>query len=298
MIAVIGCNGQLGWELVRLAKQTGRQILALDLPHIDITDADSIDKTLGPHHLTAIVNAAAYTAVDKAESEPELAFAVNRDGAAHLAAFCSQTGTPLIHVSTDYVFDGRKVGAYRETDPVAPLGVYGRSKSEGEHQIRNIVPAHIIIRTAWLYSVHGQNFVKTMLQLGRQRETLRVVHDQTGCPTNARDLASAIFAVIARTGAGRNVRWGTYHYCGGGLATWYEFARAIFAAARSYESFKLKTIEPIPTEAYPTAAARPKNSVLNCDLIRKAFGVVRPHWHESLKDCIHELCQTAEHRKC
>ena len=294
MIAIIGCNGQLGWELVRLAERASRPTLALDLPDIDITDSRSVTERLSPHRLAVIVNAAAYTAVDKAESEPETAFAVNKDGPANLAAFCRKTGTPLIHVSTDYVFDGKKSGAYHEADPVVPLGAYGRSKSEGENQIRDILSSHIIIRTAWLYGVHGQNFVKTMLKLGKQKETLRVVDDQTGCPTNARDLASAIFAVIDRVGARMDVRWGTYHYCGDGSATWYEFACAIFAVARLHESFILKTIEPIPTEAYPTPASRPKNSVLNCDLIRKEFGVVCPPWRNSLKDCIQEICQTAE----
>jgi dTDP-4-dehydrorhamnose reductase len=293
MIAVVGCNGQLGWELSRLAQVKGRQALALDLPDIDITDAGSVSDCLSPHHLAAVVNAAAYTAVDKAESEPDLAYAVNKDGPARLADYCAARNIPLIHISTDYVFDGKKTTPYLETDPVAPLGIYGRSKEAGEVEIRRRHPAHVIIRTAWLYGLHGNNFVKTMLRLGAEKDAIRVVNDQTGCPTNARDLAGAVFAVIEKIEEGGEVRWGTYHYCGEGATTWFEFATAAFDIARRYRSFKLKTITPVSTAEYPTPAARPRNSVLDSRRIKEVFHVQTRPWKHCLKEVIEGILMTA-----
>ena len=199
MIAIIGSNGQLGWELVRQGETRGLKILALDYPEIDIGDPASIDSRIESKEIDLIINAAAYTAVDRAESEPEAAFAVNRQGPANLAEECRERDIPLIHVSTDYVFDGTKKGAYIEEDPVAPLGVYGESKAAGEAEVRKRLPKHVIVRTAWLCGVHGHNFVKTILRMGREKDTLRVVSDQFGCPTFAADLAEAIFEVAKQT---------------------------------------------------------------------------------------------------
>ena len=192
MLAIIGSNGQLGWELVRQGERRGVQILALDFPEIDISDPVSIDRGFGSAPIEFVINAAAYTAVDRAETEPQAAYAVNRDGPANLALKCRALDVPLIHVSTDYVFDGTKEGAYTETDEVAPLGIYGESKAAGEADVRKHLPRHFIVRTAWLCGVHGHNFVKTMLRMGREKEFLRVVNDQFGCPTFAADLAGAI----------------------------------------------------------------------------------------------------------
>jgi len=221
-------------------------------------------------------------AVDKAESEQDAAFAVNQDGPAHLAALCHERGIPLIHVSTDYVFDGTKRGLYRETDSVSPMGVYGRSKAKGERAVRERLNEHLIIRTAWLYGIHGNNFVKTMLRLGREREAVRVVADQYGCPTNAADLAEAILDIASQIHEGRDIPWGTYHYCGRGVTTWHGFADAIFSEAKKHDSLMVKTVAPITTEEYPTPAKRPANSALDCSLIAEHFGIRTRPWQESL----------------
>ena len=214
--------------------------------------------------LSSVINAAAYTAVDRAESGSEAAFAVNREGPAHLADRCRKRGIPLIHVSTDYVFDGEKGKPYVEEDPIAPLGVYGKSKAAGEAEVRQRLPEHIIVRTAWLVGVHGHNFVKNMLRLGRERETLKVVSDQQGCPTFAADLADAILVMAKQAEIRKLVPWGTYHYCGRGETTWHGFAEAIFEIAGQYEKFALKNLLPISTAEYPTPVKRPANSVLDC----------------------------------
>ena len=286
MIAIIGSNGQLGWELVRRAERRGYKVLALDLPELDITQPASIKGNLSSKKLSMVINAAAYTAVDRAESEPEQAFAVNRIGAAHMADFCAQALIPLIHVSTDYVFDGSKVGPYFEEDPVAPLGVYGQSKEAGEAEIRSRIQEHLIIRTAWLYGIHGQNFVKTMLHFGKEKEVMRVVGDQTGCPTCAADLADAILLMTDHILSGKEISWGTYHYCGEGSITWHGFAKAIFNYAEKYESFSVREIIPITTDEYPTPAKRPPNSVLDCSKIERNFGIRPRPWEKSLADMI------------
>jgi dTDP-4-dehydrorhamnose reductase len=286
MIAIIGSNGQLGWELVRKAEHRGYEPLALDIPEIDITHAASIKDKLGSKDLSLVINAAAYTAVDRAETEPEQAYAVNRLGPANLADFCEQTAIPLIHISTDYVFDGSKAGAYCEDDPVAPLGVYGQSKAAGESEVRRRIQEHLIIRTAWLYGVHGQNFVKTMLRFGKEREIMRVVGDQTGCPTYAADLANAIILMTDRILSGKKTPWGTYHYCGGGSTTWYGFAEAIFKMVEKYEAFSVREVIPITSDEYPTPVKRPTNSVLDCSKIQSNFGICPRPWVKSLTDMI------------
>jgi len=279
---VVGSNGQLGWELCQRGERHGFEVVGLDLPEFDLTDASEAKKAVSQSDALLVINASAYTAVDKAESEPDAAFAVNRDGPAHLASLCHEREIPLIHISTDYVFDGMKKGLYKETDPVSPLGVYGRSKAEGESAVRERLDEHLIIRTAWLYGINGNNFVKTMLRLGRERETVQVVADQYGCPTNAADLAEAIFNIASQIHAGRATAWGTYHYCGRGVTTWHGFAEAIFDEAKKHDSFRVKTVAPITTDQYPTPARRPANSALDCSLIEEQFGIHTRPWHESL----------------
>lgn len=294
-IAVIGCNGQLGWELVRQGEARGLGILARDCPEIDISDPASIDACLDSADIHLVVNAAAYTAVDRAESEPDSAFAVNRAGPAHLADRCRTRGIPLIHVSTDYVFDGTKTGPYVEEDSVAPLGVYGESKAAGEAEVRKLLPEHIILRTAWLCGVHGHNFVKTMLRLGREKDILRVVADQSGCPTIAADLAEAVLEVVRQIEKNEAVEWGTYHYCGAGKTTWHGFAEAIFEIAGQYEKFSVKRVEPISTRDYPTPVRRPTNSVLDCTKIERYFAIRPRPWRESLAEMIEQLYELNAH---
>lgn len=286
---LIGYEGQLGWDLVRKAENLAIPILPLDLPRFNITDFNAVEKWLNPKDISVVINVAAYTAVDRAEQESEQAFAVNRDGPSYLAERCAEIKVPLIHISTDYVFDGRKTGAYLESDPVCPLGVYGRSKAEGESEIRKCLREHIIIRTSWLYGVHGNNFVKTMLKLGRDKEIIRIVADQYGCPTYAADIADAIFLIAEQIEKNSDINWGTYHYCGKGETTWHGFDVAIFEIAKKYDSFTVKELLPISTAEYPTPARRPENSVLDCTKIGKNFGIQPRPWRESLAEMIEAL---------
>lgn len=290
-ILVLGGNGQLGWELNIRGKDHGFDILSLDLPDIDIADPVSVKKQISQSSASLVINAAAYTAVDKAESEEHMAFAVNRDGPANLASACREAGIPLIHVSTDYVFDGNKKGPYLETDPVSPVGIYGKSKAAGEKEIGLHLQEHIILRTAWLYGIHGNNFVKTMLGLGKDRRSLRVVSDQYGCPTYAADLAEAILSIAEHLRKGQGVAWGTYHFCGKGATTWHGFAKAIFEIATRYERFHVKEVIPISTSGYPTPAKRPGNSVLDCSLLTRNFGIIPLPWQESLAVMLKKLLE-------
>jgi dTDP-4-dehydrorhamnose reductase len=288
-ILLTGANGQVGWELSKRGRQRGLEVLALDRSDLDITNPVAVRREGNRSGVSLVVNAAGYTAVDQAESEPELAFAANRDGPAYLAIACGKAGIPLVHISTDYVFDGQKQGAYLETDPVSPLGVYGKSKAAGEVAVREHLPEHVIIRTSWVYGIHGHNFVKTMLRLGREREVVQVVADQYGCPTYAADLAETILKISARFLQGGQVQWGTYHYCGQGVTSWHGFAEAIFDLARKYGPLKVKQIEAVSTADYPTAAQRPANSVLDCSLFKSHFGFAPKPWYESLARMLDQI---------
>ena len=289
MITVIGSNGQLGWELVRQGKQQGYDVLAMDYPDIDITDPGSIKDRISTKETECIINAAAYTAVDKAESEPKKAFAVNGDGPEYLARQCEDLGLPLVHISTDYVFDGTQTTGYSEQDPISPLGAYGESKAAGEESVREFSTKHIILRTAWLYGVHGQNFVKTILALMRNRSVVKVVADQYGCPTYAADLADAILSVTAKIIADKSTSWGTYHYCGSGKTSWYGFAQAIKLFSSQYERLTLGELVPIKTVEYPLPAKRPANAVLDCHKIMKEFNIKTRPWKVSLEQMISAL---------
>jgi dTDP-4-dehydrorhamnose reductase len=286
MIAIIGSNGQLGWELVRQGDRLGYKMLAPGSGDLDVTRPGSIAGCLEPRAVQLVVNAAAYTAVDRAETEKKRAFEVNRDGPANLAGFCARTGIPLVHISTDYVFDGSKAGAYREDDPVSPIGIYGQSKAAGETEVRRKSAAHLIVRTAWLYGVHGHNFVKTMLRLGAEKKNIRVVDDQTGCPTYAADLARAILLISDHILAGKKTRWGTYHYCGAGSVTWFGLAQAVFAMAAKYEAAPAPKVVPITSAQYATPVKRPANSVLDCSKIEAHFGIRPRPWIDSLAEMI------------
>jgi len=265
-------------------------VVGLGRPELDITQQASVRRALEYVGPDLLVNAAAYTAVDQAESEPEVAFAVNRDGAAYLAMACQQACVPLVHISTDYVFDGHGSRPYREEDPTAPLGIYGRSKWEGEEAIRTTHRHHLIVRTAWLYGYHGTNFVTTMLRLARERTILRVVADQHGCPTWSGELAEALVTMCRRVEQARAATpWGTYHFCGAGQTTWYGFACAIIEAARTREQLRVNRVEPILTSAYPTLARRPAYTVLDCYKSQNTFGLTPPAWQSGVRAVMQEL---------
>ena len=288
-VLLTGANGQVGREVKSRIVPKGFDLLALDRKALDITDPTLIESQVSQSGVGLVVNCAAYTSVDKAESEAELAFAVNRDGPAYLASACAETGVPLVHISTDFVFDGQKRDPYLETDQISPLNVYGKSKAAGEAVVRKRLREHIILRTSWVYGAGGHNFVKTMLRLGREKEVVRVVADQYGCPTYAADLAETILAIVGKIIQGRQIAWGTYHYCGKGVTSWHGFAEAIFALAGQHTSLKVKRIEPISTAEYPTPAKRPANSVLDCSLLEKEFGIRSQLWSECLARMIKEM---------
>ena len=286
-ILVFGASGQIGREVCRAAWPPRYAILPLDRKAVDITKSAAVSAMLARETPDLAINLAAYTAVDRAESEPEAAWAANCAGAAHIAGACDESATPLVHLSTDYVFDGRKTGPYREEDAVSPLGVYGRSKEAGERAVRAAVARHMILRTAWVFGAYGANFVKTMLRLAAERPVLRVVADQRGCPTAAADIAAALMVIAAHIERGE-AKWGTYHFVGAGAASWHSFAQAIFDQAAP-QLAACPQVEPITTEQYPTPARRPMNSVLDCRKIEEVFGISSPPWRTALATVIREL---------
>ena len=284
-ILLLGTGGQVGFEIERLARARGMAPEALDRDRLDITHRLSVHSVIG-EATDLVINAAAYTAVDRAENEEGRALAVNRDGPGFLAERCNDVGAALIHLSTDYVFDGSKGAPYVESDPTAPLGVYGRSKAAGEEAVRAACPRHVILRTSWVFGVQGHNFVKTMLRLGRERDRLQVVADQFGCPTPAVALAAAVLAVA---GMLESAPWGTYHCCGSERTSWYDFARAIFAAQTSLTGVPAPQVEPIATEAYPTPARRPVDSTLDSAAFQARFEQAPIDWRQGVTDVLREL---------
>ena len=288
-ILITGADGQLGRELIKQGQLKGFSVQAPSEDDMDITDLEKIDRCMAFHQPEVVINAAAYTQVDKAESEAALAFAVNTTGSANLARMCAKNKIPLVHISTDYVFDGQKGTSYLETDAISPVGVYGRSKAEGEIEIRSHLKEHIILRTSWLYGIHGHNFAKTMLKLATTKPKIRVVADQYGSPTNAADLAQTILIISDRMQFNNDADWGTYHYCGQGVISWYNFAEKIVGLARLYADVKTTRIEPIATADYPTRAVRPIYSALDCSRIQKHFGISPKPWQKSLEITIKEL---------
>jgi dTDP-4-dehydrorhamnose reductase len=288
-ILIVGGRGQLGRELVQQGPRWHFEILAPSHQQLDITSNKATKQFIQYHQPACVINAAAYTQVDRAEIEEALAFAVNKSGCTNLAQICASNDIPLFQISTDYVFDGQKNTPYRVSDPIAPIGVYGRSKAAGEAETRSNCKEHIIIRTSWLYSIHGQNFVKTMLKLAATRETIQVVSDQYGSPTSAEDLANAVLAIADQWRRKSAVDWGTYHYCGLGIISWYEFAKAIIDYANRWGEVKTCRIEPVTTAQYPTKARRPTFSALDCTLIKNNFGINPKPWRNSLKDTIQRL---------
>jgi dTDP-4-dehydrorhamnose reductase len=280
------------------ATKCGTRLVAIGRPELDVEDATSIEHAIRAVEPSAIVNAAAYTAVDRAEVEPSRAFAVNRNGAERLAVQVRRLGLPLIQISTDYVFDGRKSSPYTEEDAALPLNVYGRSKLEGEEAVRNACPAALVLRTSWLYSSCGHNFVKTMLRLAETRDHVAVVDDQEGSPTAANDLADAILDILVQLRRdGVSSRGGVYHLAAEGATTWYGFASAIFAgwAGRGRAVTRLV---PVRSAEHQAAARRPGNSRLDCRKIERQFGIRLPSWQRSLDACLDRLLAEAELQRC
>ena len=293
-IVVVGRRGMLGSEVVESLENAGLTVAALDSTVIDITKRESVHSVLSRIRAPRLlINCAAYTAVDKAESEPDAAFAINRDGPANLAGECKRLGIPLIHISTDYVFNGESDRPYKEEDAADPLNVYGKSKWEGEEAVRSRLAGHVIVRTSWLYGSVGLNFVKTMLRLGREREELKVVSDQYGCPTWSFDLAGCLVRIAERALFGsEEAPRGTFHFCGEGVTTWYEFAVAILDEARRREPSRIARVSPVPSSSYPTVAVRPMYSALDCGKIVASFGIAPPPWGKSLVSLMDELYQS------
>jgi dTDP-4-dehydrorhamnose reductase len=282
-ILITGKNGQVGSCLVdQLSTMSDVTMLALDRDQLDITDATQVNKIVAEFNPNIIINAAAYTAVDKAEQESELAYTINRDGPHNLAVAANEINASIIHISTDYVFAGDSLESYVESDQTDPQGEYGHSKLAGEQAVERACSRHIILRTAWVFGEHGNNFVKTMLRLGKTRDTLGVVADQFGGPTYAGDIAKAIVAISQQIIDG-NQAYGIYHYSGFPHVSWHTFAEKIFDIALEQGVLKQSIqVNPIMTQDYPTPAKRPANSRLNCHKIDSAFGIHQSDWQAAL----------------
>lgn len=286
-ILITGADGQVGRELLALAPSRGHDAVGTDVRTLDVTDAEAVRASVVG--VDAVVNAAAYTAVDRAETDAATEQAVNADGPAHLARACAAAGIPLVHVSTDYVFDGTKGAPYTPADPVSPLGVYGRTKAEGEAAVRAAGGPHVVIRTAWVFSHHGHNFVRTMLRLARERETVDVVADQWGGPTSARAVAHACLVAAEQCGPGAS---GLFQFAGAPLATWYDLATEAVRLGAALDPSVRGTVRPITTADYPTPAARPARVELDTSAFERTFGVSAPDWRADLVPVVAALVES------
>ena len=294
-ILLVGNLGQVGYELQRSLSSLG-QVIGVDRNELDITDISKLKDFVRELKPQVIVNAAAYTAVDRAESEASLAKKINADAPTILAEEAKRLDACLIHYSTDYVFDGTKDGLYSEDDIPNPLGIYGQTKLDGELGIQHTDCDHLTFRTSWVYGSRGQNFLLTMLRLSQEKEFLKIVNDQVGAPTWSRFLADATAQILAITLSQkeeiRQNLWGTYHLTSQKHTTWYDFTRAIIEEGKhSLQFTKAAMLSPITTEEYPTPAKRPKNSKLDLSKVQKTFGIYPPQWNVSLKMCVEEIAQ-------
>lgn len=294
-ILVTGKEGQVDSSLAQLgATMPNVEVIRLGLPKIDLSRPETLEAPLRTARPDVIISSAAYTAVDKAETEPELAQRINGDGPGELARIAADLDVPILHLSTDYVFAGDKDAAYFETDTAGPVSVYGRTKLAGETAIQNATANHVILRTAWVYSPFGNNFVKTMLRLGETRDEINVVADQHGCPTYAPEIARALLAIAQRVAADRDPSLrGIFHLTGQGETTWARFAEEIFAGAARRGRKPVK-VNPIPTSAYPTPARRPANSRLDGNKLFSVYGLRLATWQSSLDDCLEKLLAAEE----
>ncbi|WP_142781423.1 dTDP-4-dehydrorhamnose reductase [Agrobacterium sp. T29] len=290
-LAVTGKNGQVVSALQALANDE-LEIVALGRPELDLAQPETVLKALREVKPDVVVSAAAYTAVDKAESEQDIAFAVNRDGARAVAQAASDIGIPVVHLSTDYVFDGTKDTAYVESDPTGPTSVYGRSKLEGERAVSEATDNYVVLRTAWVYSEYGNNFVKTMLRLSENRDEINVVADQFGCPTSANDIAAAVVTIARRLVEDPSAPLrGVFHLSGTGETNWANFAKQIFALSAE-NGGKSIVVNDITTAQYPTPARRPANSRLDCSKLEEVYGIKLPSWQTSTRAVVTALAQS------
>jgi dTDP-4-dehydrorhamnose reductase len=290
-VLVTGATGQVGRELLKLASHS-IEVVGFSSAELDITDYQSVQQLVAEEAPDLIINAAAYTAVDKAESDVEQARAVNEMGIKNLAEAAASLKIPVFHISTDYVFDGQSPVPYKETDSVAPEGVYGATKLAGEQVLANSGINHIILRTSWVFGAEGNNFVKTMLRLGKERDTLGVVADQQGCPTSAASIAKVLWLMAQRYIKTGTLEWGIYHFSNAPACTWHDFACEIFQQAVAQGMLtKAPVVSPITTDDYPTPAKRPANSVLNCSKLTDYLSIELPDWREELRDVLGQLQQ-------
>lgn len=283
-VLITGCHGQVGHCLTKqLTDEKNTIMLALDRDELDISNQNAVNTIIDYFQPAIIINAAAHTAVDKAEEEIALSYAINRDGPNYLAQAAQRVGAAILHISTDYVFEGNKEGEYKEADTTNPQGVYGESKRAGEVAVINECDRHIIFRTAWVFGESGNNFVKTMLRLGSKRNTLSIVGDQFGGPTYAGDIADALIQIAKRIVQGDEVEYGVYHYSGLPHVSWFEFAEVIFDTAVEQKVISNKpSLTSITTDQYPTPAKRPSNSRLSTDKIKNNFGIKASNWAAAL----------------
>ena len=287
-ILLTGANGQLGREIVYLAKNLNLPLYAFTRSQLNITELEKIDYVVGTIKPKYIINTAAYTAVDKAEKESELAFSINSTAVNNLAQIAEKYDVSLIHISTDYVFDGQKKSAYIEEDETQPLSIYGKSKLSGERLLRKNWHKHIILRVSWIFGRFGNNFVKTILRLAKEKNELKIIADQRGAPTYTEDIALTLIKIIDCLEKGQT-DWGTYHYTGIPTLSWYEFSKDIVAEAKQHQSLMVKKILPIPSSEYPSIAHRPSNSELACQKISQTFYIEPNNWLFGLKKMAHCL---------
>jgi dTDP-4-dehydrorhamnose reductase len=285
-ILITGSNGQLGSEIRELSPSYNFEIFIFkDLPELDIYNFEELQNCIIKNNINAVINCAAYTAVDKAEEDAQVAKQVNSDGVSNIVKALQKVNGKLIHISTDYVFSGDHFSPYKETDPVSPIGVYGSTKRDGELAVINSTLDSIVVRTSWLYSSFGNNFVKTMLRLGSEKESLGVIFDQLGTPTYAKDLAKTCLEVLCKNTDRKISEQGKiYHYSNEGVASWYDFAMAIMG----FGNINCR-VHPIQTKDYPTLAKRPQYSVLDKSKIKSDFKIKIPYWRDSLKECIEKI---------
>lgn len=288
-ILVTGAQGQVGSALAQLGAEQELDLIALGRSDLDVTDAKAIADAFVRYTPDILINAAAYTAVDKAESEPGLAYSINETAVALLADACAQAQIPMLHISTDYVFDGSKEGLYTEEDPVNPLSVYAKSKEAGERGLRERVKNHIILRTSWVFGVQGNNFVKTMVRLAKERDCITVVADQFGGPSSARGIAQTLLAIVAQFQKSDEICWGTYHYCQKPYLSWHEFAKTIIKRANEIGVLDHPVeVTPISSSEFPTPVSRPANSRLNVEKLYSMFNLTTSSWLNDIDPIIEQ----------
>ncbi|PIE20485.1 MAG: dTDP-4-dehydrorhamnose reductase [Neptuniibacter caesariensis] len=282
-ILITGANGQVGTALRLQGENDGFfEVISLDSDQLDVTNYEQVSQQLTTHLPDYVINCAAFDHVDEAEHAAELCYAVNTEGVDNLARLCGDFNIPVFHLSTDYVFDGHYASGYTENDEVAPLGVYGDSKWQGEERLRQLLPRHIILRVSWLFSEQGNNFVLRTLESARKHKVLEAVSDRRGCPTSAADVARVIFAMLKQIHNGADA-WGTYHYCGAEIISRYDFCKEILIAAGHYELFEVEQMVPITSKDYITEALRPNTSVLICEKLLNVFGIRQRSWRYELQ---------------